>query len=78
VSRIPKPSTNPCHDKERFATYAEADRQAWYAMARRRNADANFMLAAYFCARCSGWHIANPRDEQSTGGSPGRWSSSLA
>lgn len=77
MTRIPKPSTDPCQEKQRFATYAEADRQAWYAMARRRNAESTFMLAAYFCARCAGWHIGNPR-EQASDGPQGRWSSSLA
>ena len=76
VPRIPEPKSDTCKDKERFPTYAEADRQAWFAMARRRNTDADFMLAAYFCARCAGWHIGNPREQ--SGGALGRWSNSLA
>jgi hypothetical protein len=54
-------------------TYTEADRQAWYAMARRRNADEDFMLAAHYCARCGGWHIGNPRKQSAE-----RWTSALS
>ncbi len=66
-------TTDSCEGKQRYTTYAEADRQAWYAMARRRHADDDFMLAAHFCARCGGWHIGNPRKQAAE-----RWSSSLA
>jgi hypothetical protein len=73
VTTIPRPKVEPCHDKERFGSFADADRQAWFSMARRRHADNDFMLAAYFCPRCSAWHIGNPRETGST-----RWSNSLA
>jgi hypothetical protein len=56
-----------CEGRQRFDSYTEADRQAWYAMARRRHFDDDFMLAAHFCQRCG------PRKEAAE-----RWSSSLA
>jgi hypothetical protein len=62
-----------CRGRLRYATYAEADQQAWFAMSRRRPADDDFMLAAHFCPRCSGWHIGNPRTQSSE-----RWSASFA
>ncbi|HEX3707826.1 MAG TPA: hypothetical protein VHV76_14460 [Mycobacteriales bacterium] len=68
----PAPASQ-CEDKQRFATYAEADRQAWFALARRRHVDDDVMFAAYFCPRCSGWHIGNPRTQSAE-----RWSASLA
>ncbi|HVW82299.1 MAG TPA: hypothetical protein VHB69_15310 [Mycobacteriales bacterium] len=66
-------SADTCGGRQRFASYAEADRQAWYAMARRRNADEDFMLAAHYCPRCGGWHIGNPRKQAAE-----RWSASLS
>jgi hypothetical protein len=42
-------------------------------MSRRRSLDDEFMLAAYFCPRCAGWHIGNPRKQSAE-----RWSASLA
>ncbi|HVU61274.1 MAG TPA: hypothetical protein VHD58_06420 [Mycobacteriales bacterium] len=66
-------STDLCDGRQRYATYADADRQAWYAMARRRNADEDFMLAAHYCPRCKGWHIGNPRKQSAE-----RWSASLS
>ncbi|HVX69405.1 MAG TPA: hypothetical protein VHA79_06895 [Mycobacteriales bacterium] len=62
-----------CEGRQRFDTYSEADRHAWYQMSRRRSFDEDFMLAAHFCRRCGGWHVGNPRQESSE-----RWSSSLA
>jgi hypothetical protein len=62
-----------CQGRQRFATYSEADRQAWYQMARRRHFDEDFMLAAHFCRRCGGWHVGNPRTETAE-----QWSTSLA
>jgi hypothetical protein len=56
-------SLETCQGRQRFDTYSEADRQAWYQMARRRHFDEDFMLAAHFCPRCAGWHIGNPRTE---------------
>jgi hypothetical protein len=73
VSTSPDPSPQSCSDKQRFSSFAEADRQAWFSMARQRHADKDYMLAAYFCPRCTGWHIGNPREQ-----SAGRWSASLA
>ena len=52
-----------CEGLERFASYADADRQAWFAMSRRRHFDPDFMLAAYFCSTCHGWHVGNPRKQ---------------
>jgi hypothetical protein len=73
VSTISPTQSDTCEGRQRFTTYAEADRQAWYGMARRRHFDEDFMLAAYFCRRCDGWHVGNPRTEAAE-----RWSSSLA
>ncbi|HWC35083.1 MAG TPA: serine hydrolase [Mycobacteriales bacterium] len=66
-------SVESCEGRQRFDTYPEADRQAWYAMARRRHFDEDFMLAAHFCRRCDGWHVGNPRRQGAE-----RWSASLA
>jgi hypothetical protein len=68
-----QPTTRACAGKQRFSTYTEADREAWFEMARRRNPDPDFMLAAHFCPRCGGWHIGNPRKEAGE-----RWSSALS
>ncbi|HEX3899278.1 MAG TPA: hypothetical protein VHW74_08900 [Mycobacteriales bacterium] len=73
VSTISDISTDLCEGRQRYATYTEADRQAWYAMARRRNADEDFMLAAHYCVRCGAWHIGNPRKQ-----SMERWSAALS
>lgn len=72
-STISPVTLQTCEGRQRFDSYTEADRQAWYAMARRRHFDDDFMLAAHFCQRCGGWHIGNPRKEAAE-----RWSSSLA
>ena len=71
VSTI-SPVTDQC-GKQCYSTYTEADRQAWFAMARRRHSDDDFMLAAYFCARCAAWHIGNPRKQAAE-----RWNASFA
>lgn len=73
VSTTSHLSTDTCQGRQRYVTYTEADRQAWYAMARRRNADEDFMLAAHYCARCGGWHIGNPRKQSAE-----RWTSALS
>jgi hypothetical protein len=62
-----------CEGRQRFDTYSEADRQAWYQMSRRRAFDDEFMLAAHFCRRCGGWHVGNPRKDAAE-----NWNSSLA
>jgi hypothetical protein len=65
-------TTSSCHDEPLFSTYAEADQQAWFEMSRRRHLDDDFMLAAYFCPRCAGWHVGNPRKQSAQ-----RWSATL-
>ncbi|HVY11477.1 MAG TPA: hypothetical protein VHB18_15155 [Mycobacteriales bacterium] len=66
-------TAGPCEGKQCYPNYSEADRQAWYQMARRRHTDDDFMLAAYFCPRCEAWHIGNPRRQSAE-----RWSASFA
>lgn len=66
-------SLETCEGRQRFATYSEADHQAWFTMARRRHFDDDFMLAAHFCRRCGGWHVGNPRKDAAE-----NWGASLA
>jgi hypothetical protein len=73
VSTTSQVRLETCEGRQRFDTYTDADRQAWYAMARRRNFDDDFMLAAHFCRKCGGWHVGNPRQDAAE-----RWSASLA
>lgn len=73
MSPSPRSAAESCDTKTRYATYTEADKQAWFEMARRRHFDEDFMLSAYFCPRCSGWHVGNPRKQAAE-----RWSASLS
>jgi hypothetical protein len=47
-----------CEGKERFATFREADRRAWFMMARAplTTGQAPPQLAAYRCPDCDGYH----------------------
>jgi hypothetical protein len=73
VSTTSPSTTATCKGRESYPTYAEADQQAWFAMARRRNLSGDFMLAAHYCPLCASWHIGNPRKQNAE-----RWSSALA